>query len=72
MTTMSTDHPSMYTHLRDLLRAEHPVALVTVVAGPGVGRKMLITPDLQPEGSLGHPELDRIVLRDSLAELEAG
>ncbi len=55
-----------------MLRAEQPVALVTVVAGPGVGNKMLITPDRPAVGSLGHPELDRIAARDALAELEAG
>ena len=35
----------MYTRLRTLLRDEQPVALVTVIDGPGVGSKLLITPD---------------------------
>ena len=47
---MSTDQPSMYTRLRDLLRAEHPVALVTVVARlgntPAIARKSYVHPSL--------------------------
>jgi xanthine dehydrogenase accessory factor len=62
----------MYTRLRQLLRDELPVALVTIIDGPGVGGKLLITADGVAEGSLGHPELDRIATRDALAELEAG
>ncbi len=62
----------MYARLRQLLRDELPVALVTIIDGPGVGGKLLITADGVAEGSLGHPELDRIATRDALAELEAG
>lgn len=53
------------------LRASSPVALATVIEGPGVGSKLLVAPDRGPLGSLGHPELDRVVGRDALAELEA-
>lgn len=63
---------SIYERLRERLRGEQPVALVTVIAGPGVGRKLLVLPDGTTEGSLGQAELDRIVIRDTLAELEAG
>ena len=63
---------ALYEHLRTLLRDEQPVALVTTIAGPGVGAKLLVTPDGTVEGTLGHPELDRIATRDALAELEAG
>ena len=62
----------MYRQLRDRIRGEQPVALVTIVEGPGVGRKLLVTPDTEPLGSLGSPELDRIAARDALGELEAG
>jgi xanthine dehydrogenase accessory factor len=62
----------MYDRLRALLRDELPVALVTVIDGPGVGNKLLVTPSDPPEGTLGHPELDRIAIRDAIAELEAG
>ena len=54
------------------LRASAPVALATVIDGPNVGAKLLITPDEPADGTLGHPELDRVVARDALAELEAG
>ncbi|NND75903.1 MAG: sulfurylase large subunit [Ilumatobacter sp.] len=54
-----------------LLRADTPVALATVIEGPGVGAKLLVQPDVDAAGTLGHPELDRVVTRDALAELEA-
>jgi xanthine dehydrogenase accessory factor len=63
---------SLYETLRARLRAQEPTALVTIVDGPGIGAKMLVTPDAPAMGSLGDPELDRIVARDTLAELEAG
>jgi xanthine dehydrogenase accessory factor len=63
---------SLYTTLRDRLRSQQPTALVTVVDGVGVGAKLLVVPDGQPQGTLGDAELDRIVARDALAELEAG
>ena len=53
------------------LRESAPVALATVIDGPNVGAKLLIEPAAAPQGSLGHPELDRVVARDALAELEA-
>jgi xanthine dehydrogenase accessory factor len=63
---------SLFEDLEARLRAQEPVALATIVDGPGVGGKLLVTPDADPQGSLGHPELDRVVHRDALAELEAG
>lgn len=62
----------IYERLRDLLREQRPVALATVVAGPNVGAKMLVQPGAEPLGSLGDAGLDRVVARDTLAELEAG
>jgi len=62
----------MFDELAARLRAQQPVALATIVDGPGVGHKLLVTPDGDPLGSLGHAELDRVVHRDALAELEAG
>lgn len=58
--------------LSERIRSELPVCLATVVDGPGVGSRMLVVPGQPPTGSLGHAELDRIVARDALAELEAG
>jgi len=59
-----------------LLRSEDPVALATVIEGSSgdieIGAKLLVTTDgTEPIGSLGHPELDRVVARDAIAELEA-
>ena len=62
---------TLYETLAERLRAQLPVALATIVDGPGVGRKLLVT-DGDPLGSLGHAELDRVVHRDAVAELEAG
>lgn len=63
---------SLYDTLRSRLRTQLPTALATVIDGPLPGAKLLVVPDAAPMGSLGHPELDRIVARDTLAELEAG
>ena len=62
---------SLYEQLRDHIRNEQPVGLCTVIDGPNVGAKMLILPDRVAQGSFGNAELDRIVARDALAELEA-
>jgi xanthine dehydrogenase accessory factor len=43
--------------VRDLVRADRRGALVTVVAGPGIGAKLLVTPDAA-DGSLGEEALD--------------
>ncbi len=64
--------PPLYNQLRDHIQSDQPVGLCTVIEGPNVGAKLLVTPEHAAQGSLGHPELDRIVARDSLAELEAG
>jgi len=63
---------AVYEALRDALRAEEPVALATVTAGPHLGGKLLVRPGGEPLGSLGDPDLDRVVARDALGELEAG
>ena len=63
---------SIYEALRDALRADDPVALATVTDGQTVGAKLLVRPDQQPLGSLGDPDLDRVVARDALGELESG
>lgn len=76
---MSDNETSIYQVLRGTMRAGQPVALVTVIDGTAVdgqpavevGRKLLLSPGSPPVGSLGTAELDRIVARDALAELEA-
>ncbi len=62
----------LYDELRRAVRAEEPVALATVIAGPGTGAKILIGPGREPMGSLGNDDLDRVVTRDLLGELAAG
>ncbi|MFM7410676.1 MAG: XdhC family protein [Actinomycetota bacterium] len=54
------------------IRSHEPVAVATVIDGPHTGATMLIAPGETPTGSLGNTELDRIVVRDALGELEAG
>lgn len=61
----------LFDQLRAALRKESPVALATVIEGPGVGSKLLVTPQ-HTDGSLGDPDLDRVVARDVLGELAAG
>jgi xanthine dehydrogenase accessory factor len=58
--------------LRGALRAAEPVALATVVDGPHLGAKLLVRPGAEPLGTLGNTDLDRVVARDALGELEAG
>ena len=65
----------IYEELREALRAEEPVVLATVIEGPPdrLGAKLLVRPGGgQPNGTLGDPELDRVVARDALGELASG
>jgi xanthine dehydrogenase accessory factor len=70
----------LYDNLQRALRAAEPVALATIIIGPPdrLGATILIHPGatLADEpvvlGSLGHPELDRVVGRDALGELQVG
>jgi xanthine dehydrogenase accessory factor len=68
----------VYEALRDALRAERPVALATVTAvaddpaAPRLGAKLLAGPEGSVVGTLGDPDLDRVVTRDALGELESG
>jgi xanthine dehydrogenase accessory factor len=54
------------------LRADRPVGLATVVAGPHSGAKLLVLADETTAGTLGDDDLDRVVLRDTVAELQSG
>jgi len=58
--------------VRDAARAEEPVALATMVEGPQPGASIVARPDANAVGTLGDPDLDRVVGRDALAELDAG
>jgi len=46
---------SLYEELRDRIRANVPVCLATVVDGPHVGAKLLVTTGNEHIGDLGHP-----------------
>ena len=64
-------HTSLGDALHGALSEQRPIALVTVVGGAGTGRMMLVGPDLDPAGSLGSAQLDRVATRDARAELDA-
>lgn len=51
------------------LRARRPLAVATVVDGPGLGRTLVVGPDGETEGSLGDPGRDYAVTRDARGEL---
>ena len=64
-----------YTQLQADIAAEVPVALATVIEGPGAGNKLLIRADSDGPasiGTLGNEDLDRVVDRDARGELSAG
>ena len=62
----------IYERLSEALRLGQPVALVTVIDGPNRGSKLLVEEDGSSLGSLGDPDLDRVVVRDAVGELAAG
>jgi xanthine dehydrogenase accessory factor len=73
--------PGLFGVLAAAVRAREPVALATVIDGPGLGGKVLVRPGLSgssgssvpsASGTLGDPDLDRVVVRDALGELAAG
>nr|WP_207890510.1 XdhC/CoxI family protein [Rubrobacter taiwanensis] len=53
------------------LREQAPVALATVVRGPGVGDKLLVTPE-EHVGSLASRDLERAVVEAARGMLEGG
>jgi xanthine dehydrogenase accessory factor len=67
---------ALFSELATDLRAQRPVALATVIASEAVGiapgATLLVRPDRSAQGGLGDAELDRVVARDALGELEAG
>lgn len=62
----------IFDHWVQAIRSDEPVCLVTVIQGEGLGAKLLVRPGKPRVGGLGHAELDRVVERDALAELEVG
>ena len=49
-----------------------PLLGAVLLVSQGIGAKLLVDPDREAVGTLCHPELDRVVARDALAELELG
>ncbi|MEZ5410506.1 MAG: XdhC/CoxI family protein [Acidimicrobiales bacterium] len=71
------DDDSLFSRLRQAIRSEAPIALATVVQGPSTGSKLIVEPAAEGTGhtsvgSLGNPDLDRVVVRDLIGELAAG
>jgi xanthine dehydrogenase accessory factor len=66
----------LFDTLAAAIRAQEPVALAEVVEGPPehLGSKLLVRsgPPVSVLGTLGDPDLDRVVSRDALGELSAG
>ena len=58
--------------VRDAIRRSEPAALATVVEGDGLGAHLFVRPGHEPVGTLGNDNLDRVVTRDALGEIEAG
>lgn len=58
--------------LEEAIRSEEPVVLATVTRGGGVGAALVVRPGSKPLGTLGDPDLDRVVARDAQGELAAG
>jgi xanthine dehydrogenase accessory factor len=57
--------------LGDAVRTGRPVALATQVDGPDVGSQLLIEADGATSGTVGEPNLDRVVGRDAVAALRS-
>jgi xanthine dehydrogenase accessory factor len=62
----------IYERLSEALRNGEPIALVTVIEGPHRGSKLLVEQHGSSVGTLGDPDLDRVVVRDAVGELAAG
>lgn len=71
MSESTSQESPIFDQLAAAIRGEQPVALATVIDGPGTGAKLLVTPD-SSVGTLGDPDLDRVVARDVVGELAAG
>src|SRR5262245_19139959 len=71
-TRRSGEQRVIYERLSEALRLGQPIALVTVIEGPHRGSKLLVEEDGSSLGSLGDPDLDRVVVRDATGELAAG
>ena len=62
----------MFDRFASEINAARPVALATVVAGPNTGAKLLVLHDGTTDGTLGDDDLDRVAVRDTIGDLDAG
>jgi xanthine dehydrogenase accessory factor len=53
---------SLQSEFAEIAARDGRAALVTVIAGQGVGAKLLVRPDGSSDGGLGTPELDRVAV----------
>lgn len=73
--TFDPEPAGWFAQLQHDLRAEVPVALATVIEGPGVGSKLLVRDTTEGPvvlGGVGDADLDRVIERDARGELAAG
>ena len=63
---------TIYQSFSERVRKNLPVSLATIIDGPNTGLTMAVTADGILEGTLGDADLDRVVSRDAIGELEAG
>ena len=62
----------IFNEFKENLKKGFPVALATVIEGPGQGAKLLLLPDGSYLGSLGNTKIDSVLSRDMAGELAAG
>jgi xanthine dehydrogenase accessory factor len=61
----------IYEVLREALRCEEPAALASVVEGSSLGTKLLVADGAEAVGSLGDADLDEVVRRDAVGQLQS-
>lgn len=71
---MTIPMPSLYTELAAAIQADQLIASITVLRGPGQGRRRLVWPDGRSRGSLGDPQIDDLATthaRNALARQQS-
>ena len=63
---------SIYELWHAAVNDHRPVALATVIEGDHVGSKVIVGDGIEPTGTLGDADLDRVVIRDTIGELAGG
>lgn len=57
---------SLFEAFTQALKSQRLVAMATIIAGPGLGRKLLLWPDGRTQGSLGEPALDARIQEEAM------